>query len=199
MNFSSFDGFFADLNSASNEAIDILLSSFNLSTGSPSPSGGELFFGKLEGFNSSHFSQTARGELNAAWYTIRGFFAAIDWTEPWIIGLCLFHMFILMIAIFTRKYNSFQIALFCIITATVYIAESVNSVLAQNWKIFSRQNYFDKRGVFISAMWSTPLILVAIVMLAQSLYSASTLLVQVKRKQLIHRAREINKDSKKSD
>jgi hypothetical protein len=33
MNFSSFDGFFADLNSASNEAIDILLSSFNLSTG----------------------------------------------------------------------------------------------------------------------------------------------------------------------
>jgi hypothetical protein len=38
-------------------------------------------------------------------------------------------MFILMIAIFTRKYNSFQIALFCIITATVYIAESMNSVL----------------------------------------------------------------------
>mmetsp|Transcript_3064 Transcript_3064/g.6666 ORF Transcript_3064/g.6666 Transcript_3064/m.6666 type:complete len:204 (-) Transcript_3064:334-945(-) len=202
MNFSlsAFDGFFAELSAASDEAIAMMLSTFNL-THADEPKkrdGGELYFGKLDEFNSTEFASSARGQLNASWYAFRGFFAAIDWTEPWIIGLCSFHVVILLLAVLTKKHNTFQIAVFCLITSSVYVAEQMNTIMAKNWKSFARQNYFDKRGVFISATWSTPLLLIAMVMLAQSLYSASSLLVQVKRKQLIHNAREASKESKKA-
>lgn len=63
--------------------------------------------------------------------------------------------------------------------ASVYLAERLNTLAAANWERFATQNYFDKQGVFISTMWSMPLLLIGVVMLFQSLYSASSLLVQV--------------------
>ena len=74
----------AEFSAASNEAVDILLSTFNLtSSGSLQTctvqllahrvfkllfpgdrAGGELFFGKAEGFNSSEFSLSARGQVS---------------------------------------------------------------------------------------------------------------------------------------
>ena len=44
---------------------------------------------------------------------------------------------------------------------------------------FATQNYFDTHGVFMSTLWSTPLLLIGVVMLFQSLYTSSSLLIQV--------------------
>lgn len=53
--------------------------------------------------------------------------------------------------------------------AGVYLAERLNSILADNWKSFASQNYFDPHGLFLSVLWSGPLLLVAIVILVSAL------------------------------
>jgi len=43
------------------------------------------------------------------------------------------------------------------------MAEKMNRYLGENWKSFASQNYFDRSGVFISVIWSGPLIFISIV------------------------------------
>ena len=115
---------------------------------------------------------------------LKGFVQAIEWTELWLIVLYCFHAILLVAAIATRHNSNAQIVIFVGITGAVYMAERINVLAGAHWAKFSTQNYFDARGVFISTLWSTPLLLIGLVMLFQSLYSASSLLVQVKRKQI---------------
>lgn len=49
--------------------------------------------------------------------------------------------------------------------AGVYFAENFNRLLSENWKSFAGQNYFDPSGVFLSALWSGPLLVIAILIL----------------------------------
>jgi hypothetical protein len=44
-------------------------------------------------------------------------------------------------------------------------ASPLNAWGAANWRSFSTQNYFDKNGVFMSALFTAPLILVLLVQL----------------------------------
>jgi Transmembrane protein 18 len=48
------------------------------------------------------------------------------------------------------------------------MAERINSFLGKNWKSFSSQNYFDPNGLFISVLWSGPLILITILIVVCS-------------------------------
>jgi hypothetical protein len=51
---------------------------------------------------------------------------------------------------------------FVLICGSVYLAPHLNSLLAANWQLLGfSQNYFDSRGVFISAMYSAPLLFIA--------------------------------------
>jgi hypothetical protein len=45
----------------------------------------------------------------------------------------------------------------------VYLAQKINIYLAEHWKSFASRNYFDRAGVFISVVWSGPLIFISIV------------------------------------
>lgn len=40
----------------------------------------------------------------------------------------------------------------------VYFSESINKLASTNWKIFSRQQYFDSNGLFISVVFSIPIL-----------------------------------------
>jgi hypothetical protein len=42
---------------------------------------------------------------------------------------------------------------------TVYIAEDLNEYLSKNYKAFTRHQYFDSSGLFISLFMSLPLLL----------------------------------------
>lgn len=44
--------------------------------------------------------------------------------------------------------------------AVVYNAERLNALAARHWRSFSRQNYFDKQGIFTSALLSGPLLVI---------------------------------------
>lgn len=66
----------------------------------------------------------------------------------------------------------------------VSAAKWVNNLGDAYWKDFAGQNYFDERGVFISVMFSMPLLVLAFCMLVNALRMAASLLIEVKKLQL---------------
>ncbi|XP_010256327.1 PREDICTED: transmembrane protein 18 [Nelumbo nucifera] len=135
------------------------------------------------------FSAEIRTGFQPAYENFMGFFHAIDWKEPWLICLISFHIFLLLITFVTRKNVNFQMCLFLMALGGVYLAEKINSLLGQNWKSFATQNYFDPHGLFLSVLWSGPLLIIAIIILMSTLFSLCHLIVRWKKAELRHRAR----------
>ena len=66
----------------------------------------------------------------------------------------------------------------------MYGAEWLNKLGSRTWKAFATQDYFDRHGVFMSVMFSMPLVLMSLAMLIHMLVSAGKLLIKVKRFEL---------------
>ncbi|KAF3420672.1 hypothetical protein E2986_11360, partial [Frieseomelitta varia] len=64
-------------------------------------------------------------------------------------------------------------------------------------RLFSRQQYFDSNGLFISIVFSVPILLNCMIMIASWLYQSSQLMTSLKRAQLRQQARnrEMEDDS----
>jgi len=129
----------------------------------PKASKQPFFFGNPEDFSMEELAAGTRSQWSAFKNDVKGFTAAIEWGEPLIFALAVFHIFILFVALLIRKHNELQIVFFCTIMGLVYGAEHINRLAGAHWEKFSTQNYFDTRGVFISTMFSTPLLLVGMV------------------------------------
>ncbi|GLT58769.1 hypothetical protein SLA2020_316370 [Shorea laevis] len=136
-----------------------------------------------------NLSSELRSGLRPAYDNFMGFFHAIDWKEPWLMGLLAFHFVLLIIALLSRKNTNFQMCLFLLALAGVYLAERLNKVLSDNWKRFATQNYFDPSGLFLSVLWSGPLLVIAIIILVNTLFNLCYMIVRWKRAELRHRAR----------
>lgn len=134
-------------------------------------------------------STELRSGLRPAYDNFMGFFHAIDWKEPWLMCLLAFHAVLLIMVIFSRKKTNFQMFLFLLALLGVYFAESLNKFLGDNWKKFASQNYFDQSGLFLSVLWSGPLLSIAIIILINTLFSMCYLIVKWKKAELRHRAR----------
>ncbi|CAH9076431.1 unnamed protein product [Cuscuta europaea] len=134
------------------------------------------------------FSAELRSGLKPAYENFIGFFHAIDWTEHWLVGLLSFHAVLLLLTVFSRKNINFQMFLFLFSLGGVYFAENLNKILAANWESFARQNYFDPNGVFLSVLWSGPLLVIAIIILVNTLFSLCQMMVRWKKAELRHRA-----------
>lgn len=52
----------------------------------------------------------------------------------------------------------------------VYFSESINTLAATNWSSFSRQQYFDSQGLFISVMFSVPILLNCMILIVRVQY-----------------------------
>ncbi|XP_073287627.1 uncharacterized protein [Primulina huaijiensis] len=130
-----------------------------------------------------------RSGLKPAYENFLGFFHAINWKEPWLICLISIHVFLLLVTFASRKNVNFQMCLFLLALGGVYLAERLNSFLAGNWRSFAGQNYFDPHGLFLSVLWSGPLLVIAVLILVNTLFSTCQLIVRWKRAELRHRAR----------
>ena len=124
------------------------------------------------------------GAAHDLYNDVMGFGHAIDWSERWLIGLGAFHATVWLVMIASRRNNDVQMGLLVMILGLVYSAEWINSLAGMYWQTFARQNYFDRRGVFISVMFSAPMLCAAMLVLLNALRSAGSLLIQVKRREI---------------
>lgn len=119
-------------------------------------------------------------------FHLAAFAAAVDWHERWIQALLAFHALLWLTTILTRKRFGPQTFVFFLVTALVCSSETLNTYAHLNWRAFSKQDYFDSHGFFISVMFSGPLLLVAMFQMVNFLSTAAYLLVDVKREELKH-------------
>ncbi|CAH1105858.1 unnamed protein product [Psylliodes chrysocephalus] len=122
--------------------------------------------------------------------TFLSFLWNIEWRDPWLIALFTFHISIFMMAILTRNYGNFQALIFLCLLLLVYFSEKINKLASTNWKIFSRQQYFDSNGLFISVVFSVPILINCILMVGSWLYQSTQLMANLKIAQLKEQRRK---------
>eukprot|EP00878_Enallax_costatus_P033982 GHUV01037578.1.p3 GENE.GHUV01037578.1~~GHUV01037578.1.p3 ORF type:complete len:108 (+),score=29.25 GHUV01037578.1:892-1215(+) len=78
----------------------------------------------------------------------------------------------------------------CFLTGSVvYFGERINKLASQHWQSFSTQNYFDDHGAFYSVLVSGPALFNLFAVLILYLLEVTNLMVSVKKKEIIHKAR----------
>lgn len=63
-------------------------------------------------------------------------------------------------------------------------SEQLNTLAAKHWRMFSQEQYFDSHGLFISVVYSGPLLFNCFLMTVLWLWTAGKMLIVVKRGQL---------------
>lgn len=112
---------------------------------------------------------------------------SIDITDPLIIGLLIFHVATLVTILFTRTFTNFQIFIFLALLSLVYFSESINEIAAQKWASFSRQQYFDSNGMFMSITVSMPVLLNCMLLIGLWLYESTQTMSRLKSVQVAAR------------
>ncbi|CAG0893620.1 unnamed protein product [Darwinula stevensoni] len=126
-------------------------------------------------------------------------FRKIDWTEPWLMALILLHILATITTVATRRNSRIQIFLFLTLLVGVYFSETINMLAAQHWERFSRQQYFDSQGLFISIFFSVPALINCIIIVGNWLYQSSRLMVQVKEMQIRQQRKRAAQNAMKQD
>ena len=123
------------------------------------------------------FTPIKMNEISGLW----NYLTSIDWSEPWFSGLGMFHIVCALLTIFTRKTGVIQAVYFGILMLLVLCAEQINTWAASNWQLFARQQYFDSNGLFISTVFSMPLLINCLVIVVCWLFDVGILISDVKR------------------
>ncbi|XP_037080429.1 transmembrane protein 18-like isoform X2 [Pollicipes pollicipes] len=114
----------------------------------------------------------------------------VDWTERWIVALLVFHVTMFAVAVLARRRLNMQFAIFVILLSLVYFSEDINTFAAQNWRAFSNQQYFDSQGMFVSIVFSMPILLNCLLIVCNWLWRTNGALSQVMRQDLTNKRRE---------
>jgi len=143
---------------------------------------------------SLHESQIPKEAVNTKEIdSIYKFLSHVDWSEPYLQYLILFHLVTFLCVILTRKRVNFQGTLFVILLATIGCSEMINEYMANNHKKYFKQQYFDSYGMFISLVYSAPVLVNCVIILINWFRYATNLLVDVKQKELKEKMRSADK------
>eukprot|EP00890_Picochlorum_soloecismus_P000988 jgi/Picsp_1/1890/NSC_05356-R1_protein len=123
------------------------------------------------------------------------FVSAVEWDEWWIMTILGIESVLILSLLVFRRSLVFQNVIFFLSMITIYNADKINTLASRHWEAFSRHDYFQANGAFISAVVSAPLMLGMFIILINYILQAVETLVEMKKKQIIHEARK--KSSKK--
>ncbi|XP_066496410.1 transmembrane protein 18 [Tiliqua scincoides] len=118
-----------------------------------------------------------------------------DWSEPWLVALVFFHVVCIFLTYISFHHYRLQIGYFLSIMLLIFSAEYINELAAANWRFFSKHQYFDSRGMFISLVFSTPLLLNAIIIVIAWVSKMLNVMIELKTVQQKRKARRENKKS----
>ncbi|KAI4901326.1 hypothetical protein NFI96_025226, partial [Prochilodus magdalenae] len=128
----------------------------------------ELVFPKMSGQKVKNISSVpVDGFSNIRVTSTWTFLQSVEWSEPWLIGLLVFHLLCFAFTVFTCKHYRLQIFHFLLMVTMVYSAEYLNELAAMNWRSFSKFQYFDSKGMFISLVFSVPLLFNTIIIVVR--------------------------------
>eukprot|EP01088_Endostelium_zonatum_P016139 TRINITY_DN4239_c0_g1_i1.p1 TRINITY_DN4239_c0_g1~~TRINITY_DN4239_c0_g1_i1.p1 ORF type:complete len:177 (-),score=36.12 TRINITY_DN4239_c0_g1_i1:162-692(-) len=127
------------------------------------------------------------------------FIAAVNWTEPLLLGIGAFHVLMLLLVIVTRKNFNLQVGLVFILSSIVLSATFLNDLGMKHWKSVATQAYFSPNGLFISAVLSFPLVLISILAIFNIVRSLIHSMAMVKRAQFRREAAQKAAAAKKSN
>mmetsp|Transcript_7150 Transcript_7150/g.19923 ORF Transcript_7150/g.19923 Transcript_7150/m.19923 type:complete len:281 (-) Transcript_7150:124-966(-) len=163
-----------------------------LSTKSPLEGMAEMVMGDI--FEGQMGPQTPMEHVAA-------FRAAIDWTEPLIVGLVVFQvvMFGLTVALIKRGGTATRFGMLVFIAVLVRLAERINAYAGNRWEDIATQNYFDTNGVFVLIFLAVPLLLDCVIMLVSFMREASGLLVEVKTMEMKKKGSSSKQKKKSND
>ncbi|XP_062520593.1 transmembrane protein 18-like isoform X1 [Corticium candelabrum] len=109
----------------------------------------------------------------------------VDWSEPWIIGLLVFHSLSTGAVFLLYKTQAFniQVALFGVLMVLACLTETVNEYGATHWKLFARHQYFDTNGFFITWMYAAPIVVNCLLIIISWLWTTVQLMIRLKKAQ----------------
>mmetsp|Transcript_10978 Transcript_10978/g.21895 ORF Transcript_10978/g.21895 Transcript_10978/m.21895 type:complete len:167 (-) Transcript_10978:446-946(-) len=121
---------------------------------------------------------------------VADFVDTVRWREPFILGVIIFHIIVLLWIILTRTRHALQLGTFMVIGFLVLGARALNDLGKANWASFATQDYFDRSGLFMMVFFSGPLLFSQVVILIQLLMAITNLAALSYRSKLIAQARQ---------
>ncbi|XP_015780347.1 PREDICTED: transmembrane protein 18-like [Acropora digitifera] len=131
-------------------------------------------------------------QIDGVWEYVK----AIDWSEPWLVGLLVFHVTTFLLIVGLRRYTNFQGILFLCLLGLAFASEQLNVLGAKHWRTFSRDQYFDSFGLFISVVYAGPILFNCFIITVLWLWTAGKMLIVVKRGQLKELSKKQSGDKK---
>ncbi|KAK7091808.1 transmembrane protein 18-like [Littorina saxatilis] len=125
--------------------------------------------------------QIRTDEITGLWT----YLASIDWSEPWFLALGVFHVTCFLATYLTRNHLTIQGIVFACFLALVGCSEYINGFAAKHAGEFARQQYFDSNGLFISVVFSVPILVNCLIIVVLWLMTSANLMGSIRRKQLI--------------
>lgn len=107
---------------------------------------------------------------------IYSFLGALDWTEAWPFLCIALHVSLFIAVISLKNHSSAQGAMFIGMLLVVYMAEYVNEFLSRNHRVFTKHQYFDSNGLFISIVVSVPMLVNCMAILINWIWTSVQLL-----------------------
>ena len=145
---------------------------------------------------------------------LSGFIKEIDWSETWIQSILAVQACILLTLILFRNNMVVQNTVFIlsgtmidsnvcgivmflllifeyyVAVVIIYFADKLNAWGAENWEQFSKHDYFEPNGAFVSLLISAPLLLGMLLILINYSVHFMWTLVHMKKEQLKRQARQ---------